>query len=229
MRILFLLKSKTLMNMAGIFFEDNGVDLLKKVGMTKTEFARRMGIRKQNVNSLFKTKNLETIRKAADVLGVPFEMLIGYTSEPDLNTPVESGPFGTVYKSFKGKPKEAFWFLVDHQEGDLVGVFSRKDLGEIDLVWGDESCGVRHILLRHINEKDFPTVNLMIEAVSDVILAGLIKFDSPDKAVISRNGYQVIIRKNYRINGKKLETKNWVLTAYSKESSDTTQAPPGIN
>ena len=44
-----------------------------------------------------------------------------------------------------------------------------------------------------------------------------------------RNGYQVIIRKNYRINGKKLETKNWVLTAYSKESSDTTQAPPGIN
>ena len=68
-----------------------------------------------------------------------------------------------------------------------------------------------------------------IRQVSDVILAGLIKFDSPDKAVISRNGYQVIIRKNYRINGKKLETKNWVLTAYSKESSDTTQAPPGIN
>lgn len=57
LRILFLLKSKTLMNMAGIFFEENGVDLLKKVGMTKTEYARRMGIRKQNVNSLFKTKN----------------------------------------------------------------------------------------------------------------------------------------------------------------------------
>ena len=54
--------------------------------MSKSEFARQMGIRKQNVNVLFKSKNLVTIRKAADVLGVPFSMLVGYTEEPDLYT-----------------------------------------------------------------------------------------------------------------------------------------------
>ena len=53
--------------------------------MTKAEFARRMGIRKQNVKALFKSKNLETIYKAAGVMGVPFEMLIGYIEEPDLS------------------------------------------------------------------------------------------------------------------------------------------------
>ena len=54
-------------------------------GMSKSEFARRMGIRKQNVKVLFKSKNLETIYKAAIVMGVPFEMLVGYVEEPDLS------------------------------------------------------------------------------------------------------------------------------------------------
>lgn len=40
--------------------------------------------------------------------------------------------------------------------------------------------------------------------------------------------YSTVIRKNYRINGKKPETRNWVLTAYSKEPSDITLAPPDI-
>ena len=65
--------------------------MLERIGMSKSEFARRMGIRKQNVKSLFKTKNLETIYKAAGVMGVPFEMLIGYIQEPD---PI---PFDATY------------------------------------------------------------------------------------------------------------------------------------
>lgn len=70
--------------MVRIYFEANGEALLERRGMTKSEFARRMGIRKQNVKALFKSKNLETIHKAATVLEVPFEMLIGYVEEPDL-------------------------------------------------------------------------------------------------------------------------------------------------
>ena len=52
---------------------------------TQGPFARRMGIRKQNVNILFKTKNLDTLFRAAKVLDVPLEMLIGYIEEPDLS------------------------------------------------------------------------------------------------------------------------------------------------
>lgn len=68
-----------------INFEAKGERLLERLGISKSEFARRMGIRKQNVKALFKTKNLETIYKAATVLGVPFEMLIGYVEEPELH------------------------------------------------------------------------------------------------------------------------------------------------
>lgn len=68
-----------------IYFEAKGEALLERIGMTKAEFARRMGIRKQNVKALFRSKNLETIYKAAVVMGVPLEMLIGYIEEPDLS------------------------------------------------------------------------------------------------------------------------------------------------
>ena len=68
-----------------LYFEAKGEALLKQIGMSKSEFARRMGIRKQNVKALFKTKNLETIHKASAVMGVPFELLVGYIEEPDLN------------------------------------------------------------------------------------------------------------------------------------------------
>ena len=71
--------------MEQIYFEANGEKLLSRIGMTKSEFARQMGIRKQNVKALFRSKNLDTIYKAAMVLGVPFEMLVGYVEEPDLN------------------------------------------------------------------------------------------------------------------------------------------------
>ena len=225
-------------NMAKTFFEEKGPALLERKGISKAEFARRMGVQRQNVNILFKTKNLYTIQKAAQIIGVPFEMLIGYTSEPELlptiipneeDIPHAFGPFGNIYTGFEGKPKEAFWFLIDHQEGDLRAVFSREDIGQIDLVWGDENFGVRHILVKHINQKDFPTVNQMIDRITSMIQEGTLYFEDSDKVVLKHDGYLAIIRKNFRTNGKKPEPKIWVLTAYAKESSDTTSAPPGIH
>ena len=73
-----------------IYFEAKGEALLERIGMSKSEFARQMGIRKQNVKALFKSKNLETIYKASLVMGVPFEMLVGYIEEPDPIPPYAS-------------------------------------------------------------------------------------------------------------------------------------------
>ena len=70
--------------MKGIYFEEKGLALLKQRGITKSEFARRMGIQRQNVNVLFKTNNLEIIARAAEVLDVPLALLVGYVDEPDV-------------------------------------------------------------------------------------------------------------------------------------------------
>ncbi|MBR3563089.1 MAG: hypothetical protein IKN93_04610 [Bacteroidales bacterium] len=71
--------------MSKLVFEEKGEEILRKKGIRKAEFARRMGIRKQNVKALFKTKNLDTIFHAAKVMDVPYEMLVGYIEEPDLS------------------------------------------------------------------------------------------------------------------------------------------------
>ena len=71
--------------MSKLYFEEKGEEILRNKGIRKAEFARCMGIRKQNVNILFKTKNLDTLFRAAKVLDIPLEMLIGYIEEPDLS------------------------------------------------------------------------------------------------------------------------------------------------
>ena len=70
--------------MKGIYFEEKGLALLEQRGITKSEFARRMGIQRQNVNVLFKTNNLEIIARAAEVLEVPLALLVGYVAEQDV-------------------------------------------------------------------------------------------------------------------------------------------------
>ena len=70
--------------MKGIYFEEKGLSLLSLRGISKAEFARRMGIQRQNVNVLFKTNNLEIIARAAQVLDVPLSLLIGYVEEQDV-------------------------------------------------------------------------------------------------------------------------------------------------
>ena len=67
-----------------IYFEEKGELLLERIGMPKAEFARRMGIQRQNVKALFKSKDLRVIQKAADVIGVPWIFLVGYAEEPDV-------------------------------------------------------------------------------------------------------------------------------------------------
>ena len=79
--------------MKGIYFEEKGAELLQRVGMTKAEFARRMGIQRQNVNVVFKTNNIEIIERAAGVLDVPLALLVSYVEEPDIYELPILGPF----------------------------------------------------------------------------------------------------------------------------------------
>ena len=86
------------------YFEEYGEALLRRMGITKTEFADKMGVKKQNVNTLFATKNILVLKKAAKVLGVPVETLI---SEPQEKEEITINGFVEVNKEiFKVRDKE---------------------------------------------------------------------------------------------------------------------------
>lgn len=67
--------------MGKTYFEVHGEELLRERLIKKTDFAERMGIKKQNVKALFATKNINMLRQAAEVLDVPFERLIAPADE----------------------------------------------------------------------------------------------------------------------------------------------------
>ena len=154
--------------------------------------------------------------------------------------PVGSGVFGNIYNQFKGKVKEAFDFLMKHKGGDLLGVFHRKDVGDIDLVWGDHGGGLAHIIRRHIIEQnDFKNVDEIQKVIEDVIRNGLIIRENKDKINIEYNGYRVSIKKTIRDSkGNVVENKNWIVTAFDKSkpkhekrnpSSSETLTTPSAN
>ena len=118
--------------------------------------------------------------------------------------PVGSGVFGNIYNQFKGKVKEAFDFLMKHKGGDLLGVFHRKDVGDIDLVWGDENGGLAHILNKHVGEsKSFANVDEAMSHIQNIVETGKNDFEDGDKIVFRKGSELVTVRKNFREGGKK--------------------------
>lgn len=52
-----------------------------------------------------------------------------------------TGSFGPIYTQFKGKSKEAIAFLLEKKDGEAIAALHHKDIGDIDLVWGNEGTG----------------------------------------------------------------------------------------
>lgn len=136
-------------------------------------------------------------------------------------TPIGNGVFGDIYDQFKGKVKEAFYFLISKGGGDLLGVFRREGVGDIDLVWGDETGGLAHIISKHVGEgKSFASVDEAAKEIENIILTGKNDFENGDKIVFRIGSKLVTIRKNYRVRGKKIADMNWVLSAYDELAAD---------
>lgn len=66
-------------------------EILREMGITKTQFADMMGVAKQNVNLLLNTNNTQKMEKIAEVLGVKFTDLFVADDQPqdELNGFVE--------------------------------------------------------------------------------------------------------------------------------------------
>lgn len=115
-------------------FEARGEELIALAGMTKAEFARRMGIQRQNVKSLFRSPKLETVYNVAHVLGLPIGYLIGYVNPIDYDEEpfsgqlyedsLQSAEYAAVSETFDIRPE-------DIPTGDSV----EDRMARQDLVW----------------------------------------------------------------------------------------------
>lgn len=104
---------------------------------------------------------------------------------------------------YKVKGKGAIETLLTAKMGHIQGAFHRKELGDIDLVWGDSSFGLAHIIERRMqdfinqgmgHEQAEQAVKELLDKIPQ-ILEGQIYKDSADKVEIITDKYTLVIGK----------------------------------
>jgi hypothetical protein len=123
----------------------------------------------------------------------------------------KSGQFGLIFPQFKGKGKEAIKFLLQMQEGECPDALYREDIGYIDIVWGDEKGGLKHIIEKHGHEIE--QIGFKVEDFIPIVVRfGDFNESKSDesKKIFERNGFRFVISLNYK--GRK---KQWLLTAFA--------------
>lgn len=128
---------------------------------------------------------------------------------------IKVGPFGTIYDQFKGKPKLAIKHLLKVKQGECPGALYRKDIGYIDIVWGEndpktnKGYGLKHIVEKHgdtikqlgFNVEDFIPIVVQYGNLKDSI--------SGEEYYLESDMFRVVLEK--LAFGKK---KLWILTAF---------------
>ncbi|MBX0487881.1 hypothetical protein I9726_06185 [Campylobacter coli] len=126
--------------------------------------------------------------------------------------------FGKNYAEYYHDGKGALQKLLIEKQGQVAGAFHRKDLGDIDLVWGDGNFGLSHIVNRR--EEDFIKQGLnkieaknkalnFIKEIENIINNGNVKKGN-NRAFIDVKNSRVMVALDYKGKDKK-----WIITAYN--------------
>ncbi len=116
---------------------------------------------------------------------------------------------GEEFKGVKGQA--AIDKLLREKRGHVKGAFHRDDIGDIDLLWGNDFLGLQHILKRR--EEQGIDVHEFLKGLSEVIESGEFKKKNErGNFEFWKSGKMVIIAPEY--HGHKM---TYVLTAYKRQ------------
>ena len=128
---------------------------------------------------------------------------------------MSTGSFGTIYTQFENKPVKAIIHLIKVKEGEAVKALYRKDIGFIDIVWGENDpkinrgYGLKHIIEKHGNEikelgfEVWDFIPIIVQAGS------IVAAKEPEKILLESNMFRVLILIQWK--GKK---KQFILTVF---------------
>lgn len=105
------------------------------------------------------------------------------------------------------KGKEAIEKLLEEKNGHVKGAFHREGIGDIDLLWGNDGVGLKHIIKRR--EKQGIDVKKFLSDLPDVIAQGRIRKGDKGRLEIIYKGKKAIV--SPELYGNKL---TFLLTAY---------------
>ena len=140
------------------------------------------------------------------------------------NKELESAPineFGENYPQFYHKPHEAIKHLLETKSGQVQGAFYRDELGDIDLVWGNEKIGLQKIVDKHLNDfTNFAGNNpyeKMSNAINEIIENGkLLAENGVNTLYLQKDNktFLVGLSKGWHDKGE----NQWIITSYEAKN-----------
>ena len=138
--------------------------------------------------------------------------------------PIGEGDFGPIYNQFKGNAKGAVVQLSKIRNGEATAALHHKDIGDIDIVWGNEGTGhsdgfgLAKLLKYH------PEV---VDKLQEIIDEMSVVSRSENRINLESEKYKAGVRLTW--NEKK---KTWLLTLFEKKNSasdNTTDTDETVN
>lgn len=118
--------------------------------------------------------------------------------------------FGKEYTGYKGQA--AIDKLIKERQGHIKGAFHRDDIGDIDLLWGNDKLGLQHIIRQR--EKQGINVTDFVKDLANVIENGdYRKKNDRGNIEIMYKGKVAVIALEYK--GNKI---TYLLTAFKTHS-----------
>lgn len=135
------------------------------------------------------------------------------------------GPFGPIFTEYRGDAQGAIERLKRERTGEAVGALHHPEVGEIDLVWGEEGTG------HHDGFGVAKLVQYHPEVLGDLqgILSGMrVRSRSKNRVQLESESHRAGIRLDW--DG---QAKHWLLTAFEKEAgaharTDTVRDTAGV-
>lgn len=102
-------------------------------------------------------------------------------------------------KEFTGvKGQEAVDLLMKEKQGHVKGAFTRKDIGDIDLVWGNEGMGLAHIIKRRKETKQ--PLGKLLSSLTDVVEKGEMTIQDNKRFALRYKGKTAIVEPQIKNN-----------------------------
>ena len=111
----------------------------------------------------------------------------------------------------KGAPRKyAALALLLNGEGHIKGAFHRDDVGDIDLLYGDDSLGLKHIVQRRLQADPNMDIVSFVSELADVVETGDVHYNKDrDNFEIWKNNKMCVVTRTF--HGKEVHL---VITAY---------------
>lgn len=177
--------------------KDNKLDFLDKMNLNTIEYnlTRQMIVNAKESTSKGVKKDIPS-----DLRG---------KIEKELNIqPLKE--FGENYTEYYHDGKGALQKLLIEKQGQVAGAFHRKDLGDIDLVWGEVTDKIKHkgYGLAHIIDKH-PELDLKL--ISDIVDKGKLNNQNNIRYRIEYKNYIIGLSSEYKGN-----KRTFIITAFER-------------